>query len=61
MHIGFDVNCAANAQHVVLALAQTLEVQENNERAKHLYARHGFAAYELASDAGRALFWHKKL
>lgn len=39
----------------------TLEVQENNERAKHLYARHGFAAYELAIDAGRALFWQKKL
>jgi ribosomal protein S18 acetylase RimI-like enzyme len=39
----------------------TLEVQENNVRAKRLYARLGFAGYELAADAGHALFWQKKL
>jgi ribosomal protein S18 acetylase RimI-like enzyme len=39
----------------------TLEVQENNERAQRLYEHCGFVAYELASDAGRAMFWQKKL
>jgi ribosomal protein S18 acetylase RimI-like enzyme len=39
----------------------TLEVQENNARAKRLYEQCGFVAYELASDAGRAHFWQKKL
>lgn len=39
----------------------TLEVQENNARALRLYARFGFEAYVLASEAGRALFWQKKL
>jgi GNAT superfamily N-acetyltransferase len=39
----------------------TLEVQENNARAMRLYARFGFAAYELAAEAGRALFWQKRL
>jgi GNAT superfamily N-acetyltransferase len=39
----------------------TLEVQENNSRAMRLYTRFGFEAYELASEAGRALFWQKKL
>jgi ribosomal protein S18 acetylase RimI-like enzyme len=39
----------------------TLEVQENNTRAMRLYTRFGFEAFELASEAGRALFWQKKL
>jgi GNAT superfamily N-acetyltransferase len=39
----------------------TLEVQEHNARAQRLYTHFGFAAYELASEAGRALFWQKKL
>jgi ribosomal protein S18 acetylase RimI-like enzyme len=39
----------------------TLEVQENNVPAMRLYTRVGFVAYELASHAGRALFWQKKL
>jgi ribosomal protein S18 acetylase RimI-like enzyme len=39
----------------------TLEVQENNARALKLYTRFGFHAYELASEAGRALFWQKRL
>jgi GNAT superfamily N-acetyltransferase len=37
----------------------TLEVLENNTRARALYTSLGFAPYEL--DAGRALFWQKKL
>ncbi len=39
----------------------TLEVQENNTPAKGLYAKLGFAPYELAAEAGPALFWQKKL
>ncbi len=39
----------------------TLEVQENNARAKGLYTQFGFEPYELSSEAGRALFWQKKL
>jgi ribosomal protein S18 acetylase RimI-like enzyme len=39
----------------------TLEVQENNSRAMRLYTRLGFEAFELASEAGQALFWQKKL
>lgn len=39
----------------------TLEVQTNNARAKRLYARFGFAGYELAADAGCAEHWQKKL
>lgn len=39
----------------------TLEVQENNTRAIGLYTQVGFEPYQLASDAGRAHFWQKKL
>jgi ribosomal protein S18 acetylase RimI-like enzyme len=39
----------------------TLEVQENNARAIGLYTRFGFEPYQLASDAGPAHFWQKKL
>jgi GNAT superfamily N-acetyltransferase len=39
----------------------TLEVLENNARARALYASIGFGPYELAHDAGRALFWQKEL
>jgi ribosomal protein S18 acetylase RimI-like enzyme len=39
----------------------TLEVQENNTRARALYERFGFAAYELDPAAGRAFLMQKKL
>jgi GNAT superfamily N-acetyltransferase len=39
----------------------TLEVQEKNSPAKGLYTQVGFEPYQLASDAGPALFWQKKL
>jgi ribosomal protein S18 acetylase RimI-like enzyme len=39
----------------------TLEVQEGNARAMGLYDRFGFEPYQLAPDAGRALFLQKKL
>lgn len=39
----------------------TLEVQEKNSPAKSLYTQVGFEPYQLASDAGPALFWQKKL
>lgn len=39
----------------------TLEVLDNNERAKRAYARCGFAAYELDPAAGKAQFWQKPL
>jgi GNAT superfamily N-acetyltransferase len=39
----------------------TLEVQESNHPAQRLYARCGFAPFELAGDAGRAMLWQKKL
>jgi GNAT superfamily N-acetyltransferase len=39
----------------------TLEVQEKNSPAIALYTQVGFEPYQLASDAGPALFWQKKL
>ena len=39
----------------------TLEVLENNHRARRIYARFGFAGYELDPEAGKALFFQKKL
>ena len=39
----------------------TLEVLENNHRARGLYAKFGFAGYELDPAAGKALFLQKKL
>lgn len=39
----------------------TLEVLENNQRARSIYARFGFAGYELDPLAGKALFFQKKL
>lgn len=39
----------------------TLEVLENNHRARSVYARFGFAGYELDPAAGKALFLQKKL
>jgi len=39
----------------------TLEVLENNHRARGIYAAAGFAGYELDPEAGRALFFQKKL
>jgi len=39
----------------------TLEVLENNHRARGIYSRFGFAAYELDPMAGKALFLQKKL
>jgi len=39
----------------------TLEVLENNLRARGVYAKAGFAGYELDPAAGKALFLQKKL
>lgn len=39
----------------------TLEVLENNHRARKLYAKAGFGAYELDPAAGTALFLQKAL
>jgi GNAT superfamily N-acetyltransferase len=39
----------------------TLEVLEGNTAARDVYARFGFAAYQLKADLGRAMFWEKKL
>ena len=39
----------------------TLEVLEGNEPARQLYRKMGFEGYQLQADAGRALFWQKKL
>jgi GNAT superfamily N-acetyltransferase len=39
----------------------TLEVLENNRRARSIYARFGFAGYELDPAAGKALFLEKTL
>lgn len=39
----------------------TLEVLENNSRARSIYARFGFGGYELDPAAGKALFFQKKL
>lgn len=39
----------------------TLEVLENNTRARSLYRRCGFEGYELNPETGKALFWQKIL
>ena len=39
----------------------TLEVLENNHRARGIYTAFGFAGYELDPSAGKALFLQKKL
>ena len=39
----------------------TLEVLEGNTSAKSLYQSFGFEGYELNSQMGKALFWHKEL
>lgn len=39
----------------------TLEVLEGNRTAQGAYEKFGFAPYSLAPEAGRALFWQKKL
>lgn len=39
----------------------TLEVLEGNRVARNAYQKFGFDGYELDPDAGKALFWQKKL
>jgi GNAT superfamily N-acetyltransferase len=39
----------------------TLEVVEGNAVAQALYRKAGYAAYELANESGRAMFWQRKL
>ena len=39
----------------------TLEVLEGNHAAKAVYAKAGFAGYELDPELGKAMFWQKKL
>jgi len=39
----------------------TLEVLENNLRAKKVYLAFGFAGYELNPEMGKAVFWQKSL
>ncbi|MDX1810822.1 MAG: GNAT family N-acetyltransferase [Gammaproteobacteria bacterium] len=39
----------------------TLEVLSNNSAAKAAYQKFGFESYELAREAGQALFWQKNI
>lgn len=39
----------------------TLEVLSGNDAARRLYAAHGYGDYQLDPQAGRALFWQKRL
>lgn len=39
----------------------TLEVLENNHRAKKVYEAFGFEGYELNPEMGKAIFWQKHL
>jgi len=39
----------------------TLEVLENNHKAKHVYQVFGFEGYELNPEMGKAVFWQKTL
>jgi ribosomal protein S18 acetylase RimI-like enzyme len=39
----------------------TLEVLQNNDAARRLYSKFGFAGYTLGSDAGVAQFWQMRL
>jgi ribosomal protein S18 acetylase RimI-like enzyme len=50
-----------DAARAIGACKVTLEVLSGNERAKALYASHGFGDFVLDPEAGTALFWQKKL
>lgn len=39
----------------------TLEVLEQNERAKKVYQKFGFEGYNVGDDSNNALFWEKEL
>jgi len=39
----------------------TLEVLDNNQRAKKVYLAFGFDGYELNPEMGKAVFWQKNL
>ncbi len=39
----------------------TLEVLENNDKAKRVYQAFGFEGYELNPEMGKAIFWQKNL
>lgn len=39
----------------------TLEVLENNHRAKKVYQKFGFEGYELNPEMGKAIFWQKNI
>ena len=39
----------------------TLEVLENNNKAKRVYHAFGFEGYELNPEMGKAIFWQKNL
>lgn len=39
----------------------TLEVLDNNHKAKHVYQVFGFEGYELNPEMGKAVFWQKNL
>ncbi len=39
----------------------TLEVLDNNHRAKKVYQTFGFEGYELNPEMGKAIFWQKNL
>lgn len=39
----------------------TLEVLDNNHKAKHVYQVFGFEGYELNPEMGKAVFWQKAL
>lgn len=47
--------------HVRGCCKLTLEVLENNEAARQLYRKFGFADYKLGDAAGNAQFWQKRL
>ncbi|MCB2048408.1 MAG: GNAT family N-acetyltransferase [Novosphingobium sp.] len=50
-----------DAAREIGACKVTLEVLSGNERAKGLYASHGFGDFVLDPEAGTALLWQKKL
>jgi ribosomal protein S18 acetylase RimI-like enzyme len=54
----------ARAEEIALGLGcckLTLEVLEGNAAAQAAYRALGYSGYQLAPEAGRALFWQKKL
>ena len=61
-HIGHRLLAAVESKAIEIGCCKlTIEVQENNHRARHIYKSVGFAQAVYVEEAGGALFLSKPL